>query len=150
MHCVLHRCHFAHTSHPVPYTRTRPSSKTAQTVIEIQKKCPKARIVYCSATGASQPEHIGFVRWSKMLWLAIKRIYRPSRGQRQQSRRFFFFFKPSFLALTCYKTSQTLFVSLFYYPNPARYMDRLGIWGAGTPFPDGFESFLSYISRRCG
>ena len=30
----------------------------------------------------------------------------------------------------------------------ARYMDRLGIWGAGTPFPDGFASFLSYVSRR--
>lgn len=36
-------------------------TKTGQTVLELQKKLPKARIVYASATGASEPKHMAYM-----------------------------------------------------------------------------------------
>ena len=32
-----------------------------QTVMELQKKLPKARIVYASATGATEPRHMAYM-----------------------------------------------------------------------------------------
>ena len=32
-----------------------------QTVMELQKKLPKARIVYASATGATEPKHMAYM-----------------------------------------------------------------------------------------
>ena len=55
-------------------------------IVELQERLPKARIVYCSATGASEPINMS-------------------------------------------------------------YMDRLGLWGAGTPFPLGFEQFQVAVER---
>ena len=36
-------------------------TKTGQTVLEIQQQLPKARIVYASATGASEPKHMAYM-----------------------------------------------------------------------------------------
>ena len=86
-------------------------------------------MVYCSATGASQPEHIGFV----LLWVVL---LLPNKHLLAR------------ISLTPRNLIQLYAISLHGFPAFARYMDRLGIWGAGTPFPDGFASFLSYVSRR--
>eukprot|EP00850_Spirogloea_muscicola_P007218 SM000036S13262 [mRNA] locus=s36:226900:240784:+ [translate_table: standard] len=62
------------------------STRTGEAVLELQAKLPGARVVYCSATGASEPRNLG-------------------------------------------------------------YMVRLGLWGAGTDFPD-FLAFLSALEKR--
>ena len=36
-------------------------TKTGQTVLELQKRLPNARIVYASATGASEPKHMAYM-----------------------------------------------------------------------------------------
>ena len=36
-------------------------SKTAKAVYTIQVECPLARVVYCSATGASEPSNVAFI-----------------------------------------------------------------------------------------
>merc|ERR1719391_557340 len=36
-------------------------TKTGQTVLELQNKLPKARVVYASATGASEPKHMAYM-----------------------------------------------------------------------------------------
>lgn len=54
--------------------------------MHLQERLPKARVVYCSATGVTEPRHLG-------------------------------------------------------------YMSRLGLWGPGTTFPGGFESFLNVVTR---
>ena len=36
-------------------------TKTGQTVLELQNLLPKARIVYASATGASEPKHMAYM-----------------------------------------------------------------------------------------
>ncbi|CAG7722769.1 unnamed protein product [Allacma fusca] len=61
-------------------------TKTGLTVHELQKRLPRARIVYASATGASEPRNMA-------------------------------------------------------------YMTRLGIWGAGTPFPE-FTDFIHAVEKR--
>jgi P-loop containing NTP hydrolase pore-1 len=58
-----------------------------QAVLELQEQLPNARVVYCSATGASEPRNLG-------------------------------------------------------------YMSRLGLWGAGSPFPDGFKSLLDAVDSK--
>ena len=49
-HIVFDECHKA--KNLVPTGSSKPS-KTGLTVLQLQKKLPKARIVYCSATGRS-------------------------------------------------------------------------------------------------
>ena len=44
----------------VPSGSGKPS-KTGLTVLQLQKKLPKARIVYCSATGASEPKNMAYM-----------------------------------------------------------------------------------------
>lgn len=61
-------------------------TKTGQTVLELQNRLPNARIVYASATGASEPKNMA-------------------------------------------------------------YMTRLGLWGAGTPFPE-FNDFIQAVEKR--
>ena len=36
-------------------------TKTGQTVLELQNALPKARVVYASATGASEPKHMAYM-----------------------------------------------------------------------------------------
>merc|ERR1719220_2911014 len=36
-------------------------TKTGQTVLELQNKLPKARVIYASATGASEPKHMAYM-----------------------------------------------------------------------------------------
>ena len=62
------------------------STKMAQACQGIQQSCPNARVVYCSATGASSLDNMA-------------------------------------------------------------YMERLGLWGPGTPFTDGFGAFASAIGN---
>jgi hypothetical protein len=62
------------------------SSKAAQRVMDLQAALPDARVVYCSATGVSEPRHLA-------------------------------------------------------------YMHRLGLWGPGTSFPEGFKTFLKTVLR---
>ena len=61
-------------------------SKAANAVAQLQDYCPNARVVYCSATGASEPANMA-------------------------------------------------------------YMNRLGLWGKGTPFEDGFPKFRNAVER---
>ncbi|OUC47899.1 hypothetical protein D917_06568 [Trichinella nativa] len=55
---VLDECHRAKNLCPVGSSRP---SKTGQTVMELQKALPKARIVYASATGATEPRHMAYM-----------------------------------------------------------------------------------------
>lgn len=61
-------------------------SMTAEIVVQLQNRLPRARVVYCSATSVSQPANLGF-------------------------------------------------------------MSRLGLWGAGTEYPSGFNEFLKGIEK---
>ena len=36
-------------------------TKTGQAVLKLQTALPRARVVYCSATGASEPKHLGYM-----------------------------------------------------------------------------------------
>eukprot|EP01044_Picomonas_judraskeda_P009193 COSAG03_NODE_1103_length_4811_cov_1.804542_1_plen_936_part_00 len=63
------------------------ASQTGLAVVELQDRLPRARVLYCSATGASEPRNMG-------------------------------------------------------------YMVRLGLWGKGTSYPDGFKDFLTALERR--
>ena len=58
MQIVFDECHKA--KNLVPSGASKPS-KTGMTVLQLQKKLPKARIVYCSATGASEPKNMAYM-----------------------------------------------------------------------------------------
>uniref|UniRef100_A0A0K2TS10 Protein strawberry notch n=1 Tax=Lepeophtheirus salmonis TaxID=72036 RepID=A0A0K2TS10_LEPSM len=55
---VFDECHKA--KNLCPSGAGKPT-KTGQTVLELQNKLPKARIVYASATGASEPKHMAYM-----------------------------------------------------------------------------------------
>ncbi|XP_071480691.1 protein strawberry notch homolog 1-like [Diadema antillarum] len=55
---VLDECHKA--KNLVPTGSSKPT-KTGVTVLELQKQLPKARVVYCSATGASEPRNMAYM-----------------------------------------------------------------------------------------
>ncbi|KAJ8666756.1 hypothetical protein QAD02_008418, partial [Eretmocerus hayati] len=80
---IFDECHRAKKVFPGNESK---SSKTGLTVLELQRNLPRARIVYVSATGASEPRDMA-------------------------------------------------------------YMERLGIWGKGTPFPE-FHDFVAAIEKR--
>lgn len=80
---VFDECHRAKNLCP---TGSSKPTKTGLTVLEVQNKLPKARVVYASATGASEPRNMA-------------------------------------------------------------YMVRLGLWGAGTPFPE-FLDFINAVEKR--
>lgn len=80
---VFDECHKAKNLCPVGSSKP---TKTGQTVLELQNRLPNARIVYASATGASEPKNMA-------------------------------------------------------------YMTRLGLWGAGTPFPE-FNDFIQAVEKR--
>ncbi|OMO68935.1 Protein strawberry notch-like protein [Corchorus capsularis] len=79
---IFDECHKA--KNLVPEAGSQPT-RTGEAVLEIQARLPDARVVYCSATGASEPRNMG-------------------------------------------------------------YMVRLGLWGAGTCFPD-FQKFLAALEK---
>ncbi|KAL3856506.1 hypothetical protein ACJMK2_011256 [Sinanodonta woodiana] len=55
---VFDECHKAKNLCPVGSSKP---TKTGQTVVELQKRLPKARIVYASATGASEPRNMAYM-----------------------------------------------------------------------------------------
>lgn len=55
---VFDECHKAKNLYPSGATKP---SKTGLTVLELQRKLPKARVVYCSATGASEPRNMAYM-----------------------------------------------------------------------------------------
>ena len=55
---VFDECHKAKNLMP---NNTSKSTKTGAYVLELQQKLPKARVVYCSATGASEPRHMAYM-----------------------------------------------------------------------------------------
>lgn len=79
---IFDECHKA--KNLVPEAGSQPT-RTGEAVLEIQARLPEARVIYCSATGASEPRNLG-------------------------------------------------------------YMVRLGLWGAGTSFPD-FQNFLGALEK---
>ncbi|XVF77793.1 hypothetical protein PTKIN_Ptkin14bG0075000 [Pterospermum kingtungense] len=79
---IFDECHKA--KNLVPEAGSQPT-RTGEAVLEIQARLPEARVIYCSATGASEPRNMG-------------------------------------------------------------YMVRLGLWGAGTCFPD-FQKFLVALEK---
>uniref|UniRef100_A0A7M4FJ90 Protein strawberry notch homolog 1 n=1 Tax=Crocodylus porosus TaxID=8502 RepID=A0A7M4FJ90_CROPO len=80
---IFDECHKAKNLCPVGSSKP---TKTGLAVLELQNKLPKARVVYASATGASEPRNMA-------------------------------------------------------------YMNRLGIWGEGTPFRE-FSDFIQAVERR--
>ncbi|XP_054166800.1 protein strawberry notch homolog 1-like [Oppia nitens] len=56
---VFDECHKA--KNLFPSSGSGKPTKTGLAVLEIQKKLPKARIVYASATGASEPKNMGYM-----------------------------------------------------------------------------------------
>ena len=69
---VFDECHRA--KNLVPSGSTKPT-KTGLTVLELQNKLPKARIVYASATGASEPKNMAY-----MVRLGLWGLGTPFRG----------------------------------------------------------------------
>ena len=55
---VFDECHKA--KNLCPSGAGKPT-KTGQTVLELQTKLPKARVIYASATGASEPKHMAYM-----------------------------------------------------------------------------------------
>lgn len=55
---VFDECHKAKNLCPVSSSK---STKTGQTVLELQQLLPQARVVYASATGASEPKHMAYM-----------------------------------------------------------------------------------------
>ncbi|XP_065831305.1 protein strawberry notch homolog 1-like isoform X2 [Oscarella lobularis] len=55
---IFDECHKAKNLFPVGSAKP---TKTAQTVMELQQKLPKARVVYSSATGASEPRNMAYM-----------------------------------------------------------------------------------------
>lgn len=55
---VFDECHKA--KNLVPEAGGQPT-RTGEAVLEIQAKLPEARVVYCSATGASEPRNLGYM-----------------------------------------------------------------------------------------
>ncbi|KAK3589794.1 hypothetical protein CHS0354_015798 [Potamilus streckersoni] len=55
---VFDECHKAKNLCPVGSSKP---TKTGQTVVELQKRLPKARIVYASATGATEPRNMAYM-----------------------------------------------------------------------------------------
>ncbi|XP_073258615.1 protein strawberry notch homolog 1-like isoform X3 [Porites lutea] len=55
---ILDECHKA--KNLVPTGSSKPT-KTGLAVLELQNKLPKARVVYCSATGASEPKNMAYM-----------------------------------------------------------------------------------------
>uniref|UniRef100_A0A7M5XKE9 Uncharacterized protein n=1 Tax=Clytia hemisphaerica TaxID=252671 RepID=A0A7M5XKE9_9CNID len=55
---ILDECHKAKNLMPVGSSKP---TKTGITVLKLQDKLPKARVVYCSATGASEPKNMAYM-----------------------------------------------------------------------------------------
>lgn len=55
---VFDECHKAKNLCPVGSSKP---TKTGQTVLELQNRLPNARIVYASATGASEPKNMAYM-----------------------------------------------------------------------------------------
>ncbi|XP_072044664.1 protein strawberry notch homolog 1-like isoform X2 [Amphiura filiformis] len=55
---VLDECHKAKNLCPAGSSKP---TKTGLTVLELQRQLPKARVVYCSATGASEPRNMAYM-----------------------------------------------------------------------------------------
>ncbi|GAB4836724.1 udp-glycosyltransferase [Ancistrocladus abbreviatus] len=55
---IFDECHKA--KNLVPEAGSKPT-RTGEAVLEIQGKLPEARVVYCSATGASEPRNMGYM-----------------------------------------------------------------------------------------
>lgn len=55
---VFDECHKAKNINP---TKVSSQSKTATAVLELQEKIPKARVVYASATGATETRNLGYM-----------------------------------------------------------------------------------------
>lgn len=55
---VFDECHKA--KNLVPEAGSQPT-RTGEAVLEIQARLPEARVVYCSATGASEPRNMGYM-----------------------------------------------------------------------------------------
>ncbi|XP_004509999.1 protein FORGETTER 1-like isoform X1 [Cicer arietinum] len=55
---IFDECHKA--KNLVPESGSQPT-RTGEAVLEIQDRLPEARVVYCSATGASEPRNMGYM-----------------------------------------------------------------------------------------
>ncbi|PON79910.1 Protein strawberry notch [Trema orientale] len=55
---IFDECHKA--KNLVPEAGSQPT-RTGEAVVEIQARLPEARVVYCSATGASEPRNMGYM-----------------------------------------------------------------------------------------
>ena len=55
---MFDECHRAKNLCPVGSSKP---TKTGLTVLELQNKLPKARIIYASATGASEPRNMAYM-----------------------------------------------------------------------------------------
>ena len=58
---VFDECHRAKNLWTGSSSGQGKATKTGTTVMELQKKLPKARIIYASATGASEPRHMAYM-----------------------------------------------------------------------------------------
>ena len=97
------------------------SSKTAAAVSALQRGCPKARVVYCSAVLAAGVEPTAPYRHRTAPVMRGSHTLEPRRGQTGASD-----------------------------VKHMAYMERLGLWGVGTSFNDdggGFRNFYSSISE---
>ncbi|OTF81689.1 hypothetical protein BLA29_015071, partial [Euroglyphus maynei] len=55
---IFDECHKAKNLFPSGTTR---ATKTGQAVLDLQRCLPKARVVYASATGATEPKNMGYM-----------------------------------------------------------------------------------------
>lgn len=57
---MFDECHKAKNLVPASIKKQK-GSKTGLTVLRLQSELPKARVVYCSATGASEPRNMAYM-----------------------------------------------------------------------------------------
>ena len=110
------------------------STKVSATVLALQEQLPKARIVYCSATGVS--ESLSPAR-------SVRSMSQHLEGPGQVC------------CMGCAGEQYTLekhYRPALYFSAAGEvgnmaYMSRLGLWGAGSAFDD-FEAFLDSMKKR--
>ncbi|KAF6265497.1 hypothetical protein COO60DRAFT_1623874 [Scenedesmus sp. NREL 46B-D3] len=93
------------------------STKVASAVIDLQAMLPNARVLYCSATGVSEVANMSYTD-------RVCCTFGP----------------PALPCLMCPSACQHGVANMAY-------MERMGLWGPASPFPD-FNAFLESMRKR--
>lgn len=123
------------------------STKVAAAVIELQRRLPKARVLYCSATGVSEvrparrapaprvlPPRTHPEGSAPLAAIATQRPSAPGTARLERDGLSLDHARPHLPRPPCQVGNMA-------------YMTRMHLWGPGTAFPD-FEGFLDSMKKR--